>query len=136
MNIAEYMRSSLARFRGDVSWEEWIIILVTAFVVITDVYLALNDREGDTYSEIFNVWAYQFAVLPAFWGVLSGHWFFTFGVPRPPNGLAYLLVIGAVLFLFDALGHSIIARSTHPAIWFTFGTALGSYFWAQVPQPL
>lgn len=47
--------------------------------IIIDIFLAINKREGDTYSEIIRVAGKKFmplALLISFgFGLLTGHWF-------------------------------------------------------------
>ena len=47
--------------------------------ILIDVYLALNKRDGDTYSEIISEAARKFLPLGLFisfgFGLLAGHWF-------------------------------------------------------------
>lgn len=109
------------------------LILCVAYVIVSDVVLALNGRPGDTYSEMFAAWSYQYAALPAAWGAISGHWFLTLGIKSPWWGLFMLLGVGAALLVVDLVTHNWLARHTHPGAWFLIGIALGSMFWGQNP---
>jgi len=49
------------------------------FYILIDIFLALNKREGDTYSEIIRAAGKKFMPLALFisfgFGLLTGHWF-------------------------------------------------------------
>lgn len=54
------------------------IVVVVITVILLDIYLAVDNRKGNTYSEIFRGWFKRMRWLyytAAFWsGVLLSHW--------------------------------------------------------------
>ena len=107
--------------------------LVVAFVIISDIPLALDATPGNTYSEYLRDLSYRYALVPTFGGVVVAHWFVTLGQARVPYGLGILLVIGAALFAADHFTDGWLIRHTHPALWLIVGQALGAGFWALRP---
>ena len=55
-----------------------LVILVTVILIAFDIILAVDRREGNTYSEVIREWFWRFEPLyyaVAFgMGVLMGHW--------------------------------------------------------------
>jgi hypothetical protein len=56
------------------------ILSVISLIVIVDVGLALNDRKGDTISEVMRAagkkWMPLIMLWCTGWGILFGHWWF------------------------------------------------------------
>jgi hypothetical protein len=51
-----------------------ILVVVTALLIGWDIWVAVNNEEGDTISEIL-LWVGEHPVLPFAFGVLMGHLF-------------------------------------------------------------
>lgn len=107
--------------------------VVVAFVIISDIPLALDGEAGNTYSEFLRDLSYRYAVVPTFGGVVVAHWFCTFGQKAAPGGLWILIVLGIFLFLVDFLTEGWLITRTHPALWLQVGQALGAGLWALRP---
>lgn len=54
---------------------EYIIIGVTAFALILDVYLALDKRPGNTISQVMRRDTKKYPLIAFAWGLLMGHWY-------------------------------------------------------------
>lgn len=126
----------LATHMASLTFSTAVIWGVVIFVVVTDIFLALNGRPGDTYSEIFRTWSYRWAVLPVITGSVVGHWFLTFGMERPRYGFPALVVIWVVVLCIDMFTDHWLARHTHPGMWTILFLALGSWLWALEPDEL
>lgn len=110
-----------------------LAIAIVAFIVGSDIVLAVDGIEGNTYSELLRTLSYRWPVIPAAGGAILGHWFLNMSTPRPPGGLVMLLGFGLVITLADVFSSHAVSSHTHPAQWMLFGLAVGSYFWSLPP---
>lgn len=51
----------------------WVLIAVSSFLIIADIYWATDGVEGDTISEVILKYARKYTVIPFLFGVLMGH---------------------------------------------------------------
>ncbi len=73
----KYLKSIAALFEGfgPTHWVAFIVIVVmTLGIIISDIPLAANRIPGDTYSERIKALAHWHIAVPAFAGVIAGHW--------------------------------------------------------------
>ncbi|MEM6351037.1 MAG: hypothetical protein AAF766_09755, partial [Cyanobacteria bacterium P01_D01_bin.14] len=79
------------------------ILALIGLIIVVDLYLAFNQIEGNTISEVIKEWAYRrFFVLSWVWGVLAGHLFLTSGSPLLSQPVSILVLLGLTLGLFAA----------------------------------
>jgi len=122
-----------------------IVILLVAIVGLIgwDVFVATNDVQGDTISEIMLSWATKVALLPLAMGTLMGHLFW------PNKGGKYhidVIVLVVILvgvrdvcaWVWNAPQDVLVQWVLH-ALWFPLipllaGIPLGHYAWPQTPD--
>jgi len=56
---------------------EWIILTTTLLLIIFDIYVAFDNVDGNTISEIIAVASISYPALPLVWGALTSHFLFT-----------------------------------------------------------
>jgi hypothetical protein len=99
--------------------------VLTAVLIIFDIYLALNGVAGDTYSEIIRDAGHRMAFLPWCVGGLIGHWFWN--GKRRSNRYTWGLVLSVLALLeYLNLSHGI----GHPFVSFFVGMLSGRLVWA------
>lgn len=110
-----------------------LAVLIFAFIVGSDIMLAVDKIDGNTYSELLRTLSYRWPVIPMAGGVILGHWFLNMSTPRPYGGLGMLLAFGLLITVVDFFSQHTISSHTHPAQWALLGLSLGSYFWSLPP---
>ncbi len=116
--------------------QKFILVLI-AVIIVVDLFLAFNDTEGDTISNVLRNWAYQrFFVLTWVWGVLAGHLFLTSAGPILSPSAAILVLLGltfvlllAGFFYTDLIGVPV------QVVLLVVGAVAGYLLWPQSPVP-
>ena len=128
-----------------------IIILTVVAWIIWDLFVATNDKSGDTESEVIRDYTI-YPILPAGLGVVAGHWTLL-GVSLLHGfaGLAIILVIGVFLLLWSLAASSEVKEnmqepsrllkahlwvSKRPYAPFIGGYILGAFLWGQAESGL
>ena len=76
MKRAAMQMAALSSNRWVMFTQKFILVLI-AVIIVVDLFLAFNDTEGDTISNVIRDWAYRrFFVLYRGWGVVAGPPFF------------------------------------------------------------
>jgi len=69
--------------------------LIVSVLIGFDVYLALDGKAGNTWSEIVRDWSGETPIVPWICGVLTGHFFHPESIAQPllgqPNSIALLI---------------------------------------------
>ena len=67
-------------------------VIITAIVIGIDIFLYVNEPDGDTISNVVRNWAYgKGFALPFIWGVLSTH-FFLIRPGQAENPVAWVII--------------------------------------------
>lgn len=59
------------------SREEIVIAFVVFSLLVWDIYLMTDSKEGNTISEIMRRLGSKSKLVPFLWGLLMGHWWWT-----------------------------------------------------------
>lgn len=114
-----------------------LIIGSIALWIVYDIYLIKN--EHTTISVFINRWAWKYPLLPFFFGLTPGHWFFRGEIKT--LDFASLTVMGVVVFwqILDLAGFKIKGKtiSKNIADWkwyapwqpFLLGIPVGALWW-------
>ena len=62
-------------------WTFWLLIVITAVLLVWDLYVAFSPEPGDTISEVLLWTAQRHPVLPFVVGVVCGHLFWPQRLP-------------------------------------------------------
>lgn len=114
-------------------WVLIAIIVLAVVLIVVDIYLARDEIDGNTWSELVRLAAIASPVVPWLAGLVMGHWFHP-GEERDPiieaPGNAVVLVV--VSFLILALGFFV---DLPPWIPFLVGAPVGAYVWPVATRP-
>lgn len=111
------------------------ILVIIGIIIFVDLYLAFNEIEGDTISEVIKEWAYRhFFVLSWVWGVLAGHLFLTSDkyLFSQPVSILVLLGLTLALLLFGLLTRGVMSVQLQLVL-LILGTVAGYLLWPQRP---
>ena len=110
------------------------ILVIIGVIIVVDLFLAFNETEGDTISNVLRDWAYrQFFVLTWVWGVLAGHLFLTNANPIFAPSVSILVLLGLTLVLFLAgFFYKTLGVPVHAAL-LVVGAVAGYLLWPQSP---
>lgn len=103
-----------------------ILLVTTVFGLIGwDIYVALNDTDGDTISRVLQYWAYKAPATALFYGMVGGHIYCNWGgLMSKQDGLAFLLWL---LWVSVVINPYLVAL---PIVIFPIvGFILGGLFW-------
>lgn len=118
-----------------VVFTEKFILALIGIIIVVDLFLAFNNVEEDTISEVLQNWAYRrFFVITWFWGVLAGHLFLTNSTRyfSPSVSIPVLLGLTLILLLAGFFYEGIVPLSVQ-VILLIFGTIAGYLLWPQAP---
>lgn len=127
-------------FKG-FEWTHWLsfitIVAVTVYIILTDIPLALNKVQGDTYSERIKALAQAHMLVPAFAGVVCGHWFWPGPMWLTGWGSAFVLALCVILLVAGDVANSyatlpfIDHLEKNPQLVFMFFFGVGHIAWSQ-----
>ena len=118
-----------------VIFTEKFILAILVIIIVVDLYLAFNNIQEDTISEVLQNWAYRrFFVITWAWGVLAGHLFLTRANPlfNSPNPITVLLGLTAVILLAGLFNTTILALPAQVVL-LILGVIAGYLLWPQGP---
>lgn len=123
-----------------------IIILTVVLWIVWDLFVATNNKSGDTESEVIRDYTI-YPVLPVGLGVIAGHWtLLGASLLHGFAGLAIILIIGVFLILWSLVASAEAKENmrepsrllkTHrwvskrPYVPFIGGYILGAFLWGQ-----
>lgn len=112
-----------------------LITMVTSVLIAWDIYVASNDVDGDTISEIFHLTAMKYALLPMAWGVLGGHFF----APKRKRVYRFMRLFGLLLVTLSTIAYDIAQFSGHvgpmnPMLVFVTSIFIGAVLWPQTAK--
>ena len=124
------------------SWTWWFTLVTMGVVTVAligwDIYVATNTLEGDTISEIMLLFAQKRMIVPMFFGVLMGHWFWPRAYRLVPWQWTIGVLCGVTLLVvgWDIIDHHWNSRVYDflvkwPILIVTAGTFIGHFFWSQ-----
>ena len=134
MKRAAMQMAALSSNRWVMFTQKFILVLI-AVIIVVDLFLAFNDTEGDTISNVIRDWAYRrFFVLSWVWGVLAGHLFLTSVGPilSPSAAILVLLGLTLVLFLAGFFYTDLVGAPVHVVL-LVVGAVAGYLLWPQSP---
>lgn len=107
---------------------KWVIVAVTAALIVYDIVVAATPPGGDTLSEVIRDFARNWFFIPLTAGVLMGHWFWN--TRKVSMGVWRYWVLGAIGCV--ALVIDFIAPiRMFPIVPFLLGIPLGHFLWPQ-----
>ena len=118
-----------------VVFTEKFILAILAIIIVVDLYLAFNNIEDDTISQVLQNWAYKrFPVITWAWGVLAGHLFLNRADPlfNSPNPIVVLVGLTAAIFLLGFFNTTILVLPVQ-VILLILGVLAGYLLWPQGP---
>lgn len=136
----EQLRQTLIDVTSDNKWilfTEKFILVILGIIIVVDLFLAWNQVDGDTISEVLQEWAYsRFFVLSWAWGVLAGHLFLAretalFG---QPDSVKVLLGLSLGLFVIGQFVRVMVSIPLQLVL-LVLGTVAGYLLWPQRPLP-
>ncbi len=112
---------------------EKVLLVIVIILVIFDIYLYVNDTDGDTISNILKNWVNdRFFFITYLWGVLAGHFFLGDKDPIITNtawSLTIVLFIALLLFISGMFFKKRIPPKGQ-IILLVFGVIIGHFFWS------
>jgi hypothetical protein len=71
---------------------------IIVILVVVDIYFAIDNIKGNTWSEILRFWGARIKIIPFAWGFLGGHFFHpAWPSLQQPMGIAVLVWLGVVV---------------------------------------
>ncbi|WP_109302070.1 hypothetical protein [Aquimarina sp. AU474] len=112
---------------------EKILLAIIGIIVIFDIYLYVNDTDGDTISNILKNWVNdRFFFITYLWGVLAGHFFLGAKnsiVTNTAWSLVIVLFIAVLLFISGMYFKQRI-RPKGQIVLLVLGITIGHFFWS------
>lgn len=111
-----------------------LLIIVIVVMIILEVFLSLNDIEGDTISGIIKNWAYSrsFFIMLA-WGIVTGHLFLGSKTPLIANDTLSVIVVAVIVCVVVIIGRilkSVKISRVLQFILFIGGALIGHLIWS------
>ncbi|ELS02588.1 hypothetical protein Xen7305DRAFT_00023030 [Xenococcus sp. PCC 7305] len=118
-----------------VVFTEKFILVVFVIVIVVDFFLAFNDVQEDTISEVIQNWSYsRFFVITWAWGVIGGHFFLARATPLFSSPSPLMILLGLTfLILVAGLSYKAIVPIPAQLILLILGTAAGHFLWPVSP---
>ena len=109
-------------------------IIIIAILVIWDIFLAVDQTVGNTWSEVIRTWAKTTLIVPWCWGGLGGHFFHWFTKAKPiidrPGNIALLIWLSACIALLSPVLKTLEIDSLYVMmIVFFIGTFIWMLLW-------
>ena len=130
--------NDFAHYLNEAEWvkyTEYFILAMITIIIVVDLFLAFNNIEEDTISEVLQNWAYsRFFVITWAWGVLAGHLFLTRATPifNSPNPIVILLGLTTIILLAGFFNKTIVALPMQVVL-LIMGAIAGYLLWPQSP---
>ncbi len=111
-----------------------VLIIVTLGMLILEVFLSLNDIEGDSISAIIRGWAYSrnFFITLA-WGIVTGHLFLGSKNPIIKDDTLSVVVVALLTCVAVIVGCKFKAFKINTVIQFLLfvgGAIIGHFMWS------
>jgi hypothetical protein len=108
-------------------------LILTSLLIGLDIYFAVDDVPGNTWSEIIRSWSKVTPIVPWVCGVLSGHLFHPFDNLKPlfgqPHSIAVLVWTSFVLLFLGLTFNKYGFEPASAAITFGCAFVIGSVLW-------
>ena len=117
-----------------ISIVEVFLVAITLAILILEVFLSLNNIEGDTISGIINKWAYGRNFFITFaWGIVTGHLFLGAKNPLLKDNIMSVLVVVLLVCITVIIG---CTRKSPKVTWVVqvilliSGAIIGHFTWS------
>lgn len=120
--------------KSKVVYTSIVMVVFVSLLIVWDIFVAVDGVAGDTISEIFLFVLSKHPIIPASWGVLSGHFFGKFKRRLSAVQIIVVLASVAVFLLFIDFCNCFFVGvlRENPIFVFLFFVPFGAVVWAQM----